>query len=90
MNIRDGDSSSVLEMCQTFRAMVRLVNEFPKFFYNFIYGFQSLKEELGFRIQIVSGIPDSLICIWDSTEAMIPGSTSKIFSDFGFDEQKFL
>ena len=68
MNIRDGDSSSVLEMCQTFRAMVRLVNEFPKFFYTFIYGFQSLKEELGMWIEIVSRIPDSLICIWDSTD----------------------
>ena len=72
-------------MCQTFRAMVRLVNEFPKFFYTFIYGFQSLKEEPGFWIQIVSGIPDFLI-----HSPMIPGSTSKIFSDFGFDKQKFL
>ena len=80
-------------MCQTFRAMVRLVNEFPKFFYTFIYGFQSLIEELGFRIQIVSGIPDSLICIWDSTDrwfqvpqakfSRISDSTNKNFSDSG-------
>ena len=80
-------------MCQTFRAMVRLVNEFPKFFYTFIYGLQSLKEELGFWIQIVSGIPDSLICIWDSTDpwfqvpqakfSRISDSTNKNFSDSG-------
>ena len=73
--------------------MVRVVNEFPKFFYIFIYGFQSLKEELGFRIQIVSGIPDSLICIWDSTDpwlqvpqakfSRISDSTNKNFSDSG-------
>ena len=78
-------------MCQIFRAMVRLVNEFPKFFYTFIYGFQSLKEELGFWIQIVSGIPVSLICIWDSTDpwfrvpqakfSQISNWTNKNFSD---------
>ena len=70
-----------------------LWTEFPKFFYTFIYGFQSLKEELGFRIQIVSGIPDSLICIWDSTDrwfqvpqakfSRISDSTNKNFSDSG-------
>ena len=80
-------------MCQTFQAMLRLVNEFPKFFYTFIYGFQSLTEELGFWIQIVSGIPDSLICISDSKDpwfrvpqakfSQISNSTNKNFSDSG-------
>ena len=80
-------------MCQTFQAMLRLVNEFPKFFYTFIYGFQSLTEELGFWIQVVSGIPDSLICISDSKDpwfrvpqakfSQISNSTNKNFSDSG-------
>ena len=44
-------------------------------------GFKYLSVELGFWIQNVSGISDSLSCI--------PDSTSKIFPDLGFHKQKF-
>ena len=37
-------------------------------------GFQSLSVERGFWIPIVSGIPDSLSCIPDSTKAQDSGS----------------
>ena len=42
-------------------------------------GFQSLTVELGFRIAIVSGIPDSLSCIPDSKAQDSAYSTSKNF-----------
>ena len=48
-------------------------------------GFQSLSVELGFRIAIVSGIPDSLSCIPDSTSnfSQILDSTIKNVLDSG-------
>ena len=44
-------------------------------------GFQTLAVDLTFWIPIVSGIPDSLSCIPDSTSKIFPGKT------FGFHEQ---
>ena len=57
--------------------ITQIVNEYLKFGNcNFVIaishvlfisnGFQYLSVEFGFRIQIVSGIPDSLSCILDS------------------------
>ena len=49
-------------------------------------GFRALSVELGFRIPIVSGIPDSLTCIQDSTNknSPIPDSTSENFLGFSY------
>ena len=47
-----------------------------------ITGFQIYFSGVGFRIRIVSGIPDSYTCI--------PDSKSKNFQDSGFQMQKFL
>ena len=48
----------------------------------------SLSVELGFRIPIVSGIPDSLSCIPDS-KAQDSGFHSKFFRDSEFHKKKF-
>ena len=48
-------------------------------------GFQTLAVDLTFWIPIVSGIPDSLSCIPDSTSKIFPGKlsfTSKTFPDY--------
>ena len=56
-------------------------------------GFQSpgsrfLSLELGFRIPVVTGIPDSLSCIADS-EAQGSGFQKHKLLDSGFQKQKF-
>ena len=50
--------------------------------------FQSLSVELGYWILIVSGIQDSLSCIFKILRPRIPDSTSKMFLDSGFNMQK--
>ena len=53
-------------------------------------GFKYLSVELGFWIQNVSRIPDSLSCIPVSeAHGRIPDPTSKIFPDLEFHKQKF-
>ena len=56
-------------------------------------GFQVLdsslcQRKLGFWIPMVSGIPDSLSCIFGILRPRIPDSTSKMFPDSGLNKQK--
>ena len=50
-------------------------------------GFRSSSVEIGFRIVIVCGIPNSLSCIVDSKRPRILDSTKKTFPASGFHKQ---
>ena len=81
----------LLEWCTTSPYVRESKTVLDSGFHSVDSGFQlldsrSFSMELGFRISIVSGIPNSYSCIPDS-KAKIPDSTGKNFQDSGFHMQ---